>query len=46
MATHTPGRHPHFDDRGTLAWHTHWKDALAAARAGKKKIFIELGREA
>jgi hypothetical protein len=46
MDTNTPGRHPHFDDRGTLAWHTHWKDALAAARAGNKKILIELGREA
>ena len=38
--------HPHFDDRGTLSWHTRWKDALADARASGRKIFIELGREA
>lgn len=39
-------KHPHFDDRGTLSWHTRWKDAQAAARAQKKKIFVEFGREA
>jgi hypothetical protein len=38
-------KHPHFDDRGTLSWHTSWKDALADARQGGKMIFIELGRE-
>jgi thioredoxin-related protein len=37
--------HPHFDDRGTLHWHTRFADALAAARAGNKKLFIEFGRE-
>jgi thioredoxin-related protein len=37
--------HPHFDDRGTLDWHVSWSAALAAARAGDKKIFIEFGRE-
>ena len=37
--------HPHFDDRGTLAWHRRWKDALAAAQASRRMIFIELGRE-
>ncbi len=37
--------HPHFDDRGTLEWHTRFADALAAATAGNKKIFIEFGRE-
>ena len=37
--------HPHFDDRGTLSWHTRWKDALAEARASRRGIFIELGRE-
>jgi hypothetical protein len=41
----TPRRHPHFDDRGTLSWHTSWKDAVAAAKAENKKIFIEMGRE-
>jgi hypothetical protein len=38
-------RHPHFDDRGTLSWHTRWKDTLAQAKAENKLIFIELGRE-
>ena len=37
--------HPHFDDRGTLDWHTRWDEALAAARAQEKLLFIELGRE-
>lgn len=38
-------RHPHFDDRGTLDWHTSWKEAAARARAEQKLVFIELGRE-
>ncbi len=37
--------HPHFDDGGTLDWHRRWSDALAAARASGKKVFIEFGRE-
>ncbi len=37
--------HPHFRDNGTLNWHTSWKDAFAAARAERKRIFIEFGRE-
>lgn len=37
--------HPHFDDRGTLHWHTSWNDALAAARAEKKRIMVDMGRE-
>ncbi|MEO6709777.1 MAG: thioredoxin family protein [Planctomycetota bacterium] len=37
--------HPHFDDRGTLDWHTHWSEALAAARAADKLVFVEFGRE-
>ena len=36
--------HPHFDDQGTLDWSRTWDDALAAARAGNKKIIVELGR--
>ena len=36
--------HPHFDDRGTLTWHTRWEDALAAAKAEHKLVFIEMGR--
>jgi len=38
--------HPHFDDRGTLDWHTKYADALAQAKAEKKIVFIEMGREA
>lgn len=38
-------RHPHFDDKGTLSWHTRFKDALAQAKAQDKHLFIELGRE-
>ena len=37
--------HPHFDDRGALAWHTRWRDALAQARAEKKVLMVEFGRE-
>jgi hypothetical protein len=37
--------HPHFDDRGTLAWHTHFADALAEARRDGRLVFIEMGRE-
>jgi thioredoxin-related protein len=37
--------HPHFDDRGTLSWHTSWKEAQAEARAEGRMIFVELGRE-
>ena len=40
------GRHPHFDDRGTLLWHTRFADAIAQAKAEKKLVFIEMGREA
>lgn len=41
----TPRRHPHFDDRGTLDWHTRWADAVAAARRDRKLIFVDMGRE-
>jgi hypothetical protein len=37
--------HPHFDDRGTLAWHTRYADALAQAKRENKVLFIEMGRE-
>lgn len=43
MGERTP--HPHFDDRGTLTWHTAWAAAQAAAREENKRIFIEFGRE-
>lgn len=37
--------HPHFDDRGTLDWHTSWSEASENARARGQRIFIEIGRE-
>ena len=40
-----PTPHPHFDDHGTLDWHTSWADASAKARADAKRLFIEFGRE-
>lgn len=38
-------KHPHFDDRGTLDWHTTLDEALAAAKADGKLVFVEMGRE-
>lgn len=38
-------KHPHFDDRGTLHWHTRWKEALTEAKTEKKLVFVEFGRE-
>jgi hypothetical protein len=43
MSQKTP--HPHFNDRGTLHWYTRFSDALAAAKASKKRLFIEMGRK-
>lgn len=37
--------HPHFDDRGTIAWETQYSTALARAKQENKTIFIEMGRE-
>jgi len=37
-------RHPHFNDRGTLAWYRSLSSAKAAARRQGKVIFIEYGR--
>jgi thioredoxin-related protein len=36
--------HPHFDDRGTLDWHTRYDEALAQAKEEGKRVFIEMGR--
>ena len=41
----TKRSHPHFDDRGTLDWHTSWTEAAEAARAADKLVFLEIGRE-
>lgn len=43
MTDKTP--HPHFDDQGTLNWHTRFGDAKAQAARDGKLIFIEFGRE-
>ena len=43
MTTKRP--HPHFDDRGTLDWHSTWNEAVAQAREEQKLVFVELGRE-
>lgn len=37
--------HPHFDDGGTLDWHTSFEAALASAKTQGKKVFVEMGRE-
>lgn len=37
--------HPHFDDGGTLDWHTSFETALASAKTQGKKVFVEMGRE-
>lgn len=41
----TPRRHPHFDDRGTIDWHTSFSEALGAAQKSGRRLFIEIGRE-
>lgn len=41
-----PRPHPHFDDRGTLDWHTRLEEALAQAKREGKHVLVELGREA
>ncbi len=38
-------RHPHFDDRGMLDWHTSFAAAASHAREGGKLLFVEIGRE-
>jgi hypothetical protein len=43
MSDRTP--HPHFDDKGTLNWHTRFADALSAAKAENRMVFVEMGRE-
>lgn len=45
MTPTTKRKHPHFDDRGTLDWHTSFAEAQTTARAEGKRLFIELGRE-
>ena len=37
--------HPHFDDQGTLHWHTRIAEALTQGQAEEKLVFIEFGRE-
>lgn len=40
-----PPRHPHFDDKGAIPWHTSLAEASAAAKKQGKIVFIEYGRE-
>jgi hypothetical protein len=40
----TPGTHPHFDDGGAVTWYTRYADALAAAKAAGRLVFVEMGR--
>ncbi|MFN0121038.1 MAG: hypothetical protein ACKV2V_11100 [Blastocatellia bacterium] len=40
----TPGSHPHFNDRGAVRWYVKFADAVAAAQAEGKHIFVEFGR--
>lgn len=37
--------HPHFDDGGAHTWETEFEAAIARARAERKLVFIEMGRE-
>ena len=41
-----PQKHPHFDDKGALAWHTEFAAAKAAAKQADTLIFVEYGRKA
>ena len=36
--------HPHFDDHGTLDWHTQFEGAKSQAKAEGKLVLIEMGR--
>ena len=36
-------RHPLYDDKGTLAWHTKLAEAKAAAAKADKLILVEVG---
>ncbi|MGK0219314.1 MAG: hypothetical protein ACI9HE_002816, partial [Planctomycetota bacterium] len=45
LTRNTMRAHPHFNDRGTLDWHTDFSEALAAAKDQGKLLFIEFGRE-
>ena len=38
--------HPHFDDKGAVAWFTSYADAAAEAKKTGKRLFIESGRQA
>ena len=37
--------HPHFNDRGTLNWHTSLSEALEVAKREGTRVMIEMGRE-
>ena len=41
-----PGRHPHFEDQGTLRWYRSWAEASAVARSEGRVVFMDMGRRA
>jgi hypothetical protein len=43
MTERATGKHPHFDGDAVF-WHTRLADALVAARATGKLVFVEFGR--
>jgi len=43
LATGAAQKHPHYNDRGTLAWFTTFAAAKEAARKADKLIFMEVG---
>jgi len=45
MSANEKRKHPHFDDRGTLDWHTTFAEAKASAQRDGKLLFIDVGRE-
>jgi hypothetical protein len=43
-AAPAPGAHPHFNDGGTLRWHTTFAAAARAARDEGRLVFMDMGR--
>src|SRR5438309_940296 len=45
LAMSLPGHHPYFNDQRCTFWHTRLADALAAAQADGKRVFVQVGRQ-
>jgi hypothetical protein len=43
VATAAAQKHPHYDDKGTLQWHTSFAPAKETARKREKLILVEIG---